>query len=50
MKKRFVDTIRTKMDGDAVKWEMVMDAVERGLRIEEVGIGVSGERISGGYD
>lgn len=45
-----VDTIRIKGDGDAVKSEMVMDAVERGIRIEEVGIGVSGGRMSGGYD
>jgi len=30
---------------------MMMDAVERGIRIEEVGIGIwSDGRISGGYD
>jgi len=50
LKKRFMDTIRTKIDGDAVKWEMVMEAVEQGLRIKEVGIEISGERISGGFD
>ena len=45
-----METIRLKGDGDAVKLEMVMEAVERGIRIKEVGIGISGERISGGYD
>ena len=49
-KKRFMDTIRTKIDGDMVKWEKVVNAAEEGLRIEKVGIGISGERISGGYD
>ena len=46
-----METIRLKGDGDAVKLEMVVDAVERGIRIEEVGIGIWGDgRISGGYD
>jgi hypothetical protein len=46
-----MDTIELKGDGDAVKSEMVMDAVERGLRIREVGIGIWGDgRISGGFD
>ena len=46
-----MDTIRIKGDGDAVKSEMVMDAVERGIRVKEVGIGIwSDGKVSGGYD
>lgn len=46
-----MDTIRLKRDGDTVKSEMVVDAVERGIRIREVGIGICGDgRIRGGYD
>ena len=45
-----MDTIELKGDSDAVKSGMVIDTVERGIRIKEVGIGISGERISGGYD
>jgi len=46
-----METIRLKGDGDAVKLEMVMEAVEQGIRIEEVGIGIWGDgRISGGYE
>ena len=51
MKKRFVDTIRIKGDGDAVKWEMVVNAADQGIRIKEVGISIWSEgKISGGYD
>ena len=50
-KKRFMDTIELKGDNDAVKSGMVIDAVERGIRIKEVGIGIWGDgKISGGYD
>jgi len=46
-----MDTIRTRIDGDAVKWEMVVNAADQGIRVKEVGIGVwSDGRISGGYD
>jgi glycosyltransferase involved in cell wall biosynthesis len=46
-----MDTIRLKGDGDAVKSEMVVEAVERGLRIREVGISIWGDgKISGGFD
>lgn len=46
-----MDTIRTRIDGDRVKWEMVVNAADQGLRIKEVGIGIwSDGRISGGYD
>jgi len=46
-----IDAIRTEMNGDAMKWEMVANAADQGLRIREVGIGIGGDgRISGGYD
>ena len=46
-----MDTIELKGDSDAVKSGMVIDAVERGIRIKEVGIGIWGDgKISGGYD
>jgi glycosyltransferase involved in cell wall biosynthesis len=46
-----MDTIRLKGDSDSMKSEMVVEAVERGLRIKEVEIGIWGDgKISGGYD
>ncbi|MDI6886803.1 MAG: hypothetical protein QMD22_10800 [archaeon] len=46
-----METIRLKGDGDAVKSEMVVEAVEQGIRIREVGIGIWGDgKISGGFD
>jgi glycosyltransferase involved in cell wall biosynthesis len=46
-----MDTIRLKGDGDAVKSEMVIEAVKQMIRIKEVGIGIwSDGEICGGYD
>lgn len=46
-----MDTIGLKGDADAVKSEMVVEAVERGIRIREVGIGIWGDgKLSGGFD
>ena len=45
-----MEEIRLEKKDESVKSEMVMEAVDNGIRIKEVGIGIGDDvKISGGY-